>query len=180
MAVNVPDLGGDPSDTGARAGVTGGPALTGSTPAAVAAAQPGSPQRLLQTRWRPESFMDFHRWLDDPKLAPQASRTLDRALQGAYQNDAQLESMIACTQFGQSKVTGSLKSIPTGLATVSQVTAVIDQGATAHNFWPSATVSQQPGCIDIYVWQPTAAGNNTPIACTTAVVVRWSVRGTLQ
>jgi len=177
MAVNVPDLTGDASD-GERGGVVGSPAATATTPVTLAAAQPNSPQKRLQTRWRPESMLDFHRQIT--RNPAQASRSLDTAIQRAYQNDAQLENMIACTQFGQTTVTGSSLSIPTGLATISQVTAVIDQGATAHNFWVSATPSQQPGCIDIYVWQPTAAGNNTPIACTTAVVVRWSVRGTLQ
>lgn len=174
--VNVPDLSGDPTD-GTRSGVTGG-AITPSTPAAVIAAQPNSPQKQLQTRWRPPTMLDFHAQLS--KNPQQASRALDSAIQRAYQNDSQLENMIAATQFGQATVTGSSLSIPTGLATVSQVTVSIDQGATAHNFWVSGVISQQPGCIDIYVWQPTAAGNNTPIACTTAVIVRWSARGSLS
>lgn len=184
MAVNVPDLTGGEED-GSRGGVTGSPATGGipsgpAPPAAVSAAQPNSPAKSLQTRWRPESFLNVHALLSNPATAPQASRTLDRAIQQAYQNDSQLENMIACTQFGKSVVTGKLLSIPTGLLTVAQVTAVIDNGATAHNFWVSATTSQQPGCIDIYVWMPTAAGNNTPIAATAAVTVRWSVRGALS
>ena len=185
MAIRVPDLTGGGDDGGSRSGVTGSPSTGGAPsgpapPSAVAAAQPDSPQKSLQTRWRPESFLNFHDLMTRPTTAPQASRTLDRAIQQAYQNDSQLENMIACTQFGQTVVTGSQKSIPTGLLTVAQVTAVIDNGATAHNFWVSATISQQPGCVDLYVWMPTAAGNNTPIAATTAVTVRWSVRGTLS
>ena len=182
MAVGIPDLTGG-EDGGSRSGVTGSPATGGvasgpAPPAAVSAAQPSSPQKALQTRWRPESLLNFHAQLaSNPE---QASRSLDRAIQLAYNNTSQLENMISCTQFGKTVVTGSQKSIPTGLLTVAQVTAVIDNGATAHNFWVSATTSQQPGCIDIYVWQPTNAANVTPVACTSAVTVRWSVRGTLS
>lgn len=184
MAVNVPDLtGGD--DGGSRGGVSGGPPTSGvptgpAPPAAVAAAQPNSPAKALQTRWRPESFLNIHTLLTNPATAPQAARSLDRAIQQAYQNDSQLENMAACTQFGKTVVTGSQKGIPTGLSTVSQVTVSVDNGATAHNFWVSGVISQQPGCIDIYCWQPTAAGNNTPIATTGALTIRWSVRGTLE
>lgn len=177
MAVSVPDLTGGGSP-GGRGGVSGGKAGTATSPASVSAAQPNSPVKQLQTRWRPESFVDFHRMLT--RAPEQASRTLDQAIRIAYNNDSQLENMVASTQFGSSVVTGKSLSIPTGLSAVSQVTAVIDNGATAHNFWPSATISQQPGCIDIYVWMPTAAGNTTPIAATSAVIVRWSVRGTLS
>lgn len=176
MGINVPDLTGDPTD-GVKSGVTGG-SVSPSTPVAVTSAQPDSPQKQLQSRWRPPTMLDFHTQL--ARNPTQASRALDIAIQRAYQNDSQLENMIAATQFGQAVVTGSSKSIPTGLNSVSQVTVSIDQGATAHNFWVSGVISQQPGCIDIYVWQPTAAGNNTPIACTTAVTVRWSVRGSLS
>ena len=177
MAVNVPDLTGGKLP-GVNRGVTGSPPTTPTTPATVTSAQPTAPAKLLQTRWRPESLLNFHH--DIVRNPEQASRSLDRAIQLAYQNDSQLENMIACTQFGKSVVTGKLLSIPTGLNVVTQVTAVIDNGAVAHNLWPSATISQQPGCIDIYIWKPTAAGDTTPIAATAAVTVRWSVRGTLQ
>jgi|SRR5580765_3474173 len=177
MAVNVPDLTGG-EFPGTRGGITGAPAVTSTTSAAATAAQPNSPQKALQTRWRPESMLNFHQQLQ--RSPEQASRALDFNIQQAYKNDSQLENMISCTQFGNTVVTGKTLSIPTGLLTVTQVTAVIDNGATAHNLWPSATISQQPGCIDIYVWKPTAAGDNTPIAATTAVTVRWSVRGSLS
>ena len=175
MGVNAPDLTGDPED-GSKGGIPAGPA-TAIAPVAVTSAQPNSPQKQLQTRWRPPSFVDFHRQIG--KNPMQASRELDSAIQRAYTNDSQLENMIAATQVGQVTVTGSALSVSTGLASVSQVTASIDNGSTAHNFWVSGVISQQPGCVDIYVWQPTAAGNNTPIACTTAVVVRWIARGSL-
>lgn len=177
MGVGVPDItGGEGDDGGSKSGIPGGP-TTPTAPVAVQSAQPGSPQKALQTRWRPESLLDFHRHLATNPT--HASRTLDFAIQRAFQNDSQLENMIAATQVGQAVVTGSSLSISTGLASVSQVTASVDQGATAHNFWVSATPSQQPGCIDLYVWMPTNAGDNTPIACTTAVTVRWIARGSL-
>jgi len=178
MGVNVPDLTGNGPDAGSRGGVTGSKAITGSTSVATTASVPGSPQKVLQTRWRPPSLVDFHQQI--ARNPAQASRELDNAIQRAFTNDSQLENMIACTQFGQTVVTGKSLSIPTGLLTVMQVTVSIDMGATAHNFTASGVISQQPGCIDIYVWQPTAAGNTTPIACTTTVTVRWSVRGSLS
>lgn len=178
MAVNQPDLdSGGTGNIGAKSGITVGPATPASTTAA--ATSPIAPVKKLQTRWRPESFLNLHQRLADARQAAQASRALDHAFQTAFQTSAQLECMIACRQSGKTTVTGSAKSIPTGLATVTDVTVSIDNGATAHNFWVSGVISQQPGCIDIYCWQPTAAGDNTPIACTSAVVVRWSVNGTI-
>lgn len=178
MAVNVPDLTGDATTPGLRGGVTGSPPVKPTTSVAVAATASTAPAKLLQTRWRPESLLDFHRQLaSNPE---QAARSLDKAVQQAYQNDSTLESMIACTQYGKTVVTGSQTSIATGLLTVTAVTAVIDNGAVAHNFWVSAVISKQPGCIDLYIWMPTNAATNTPIACTSAVTVRWSVRGTLS
>lgn len=82
------------------------------------------------------------------------------------------------TVSGNLSVTGSKTGIATGLTTVTNATASINNGATATNFWvtcrPSPTVT---GGIDIYVWKPTAAGDNTPIAATTAVTVHWTASG---
>lgn len=179
MGTNVPDLSGGGAgnpNIGNKGGVPNGP-VAPNQPIAVTAAQPGSPQKLLQTRWRPASFVDFHQQM---LISPsQASKALDNAIQRAYQNSAKLESMVAATQFGQATVTGNAKSISTGLASISQVTASIDNGSTPHNFTISAVVSQQPGCVDLYVFQPTSTTNNTPVAGTTAVVVRWSARGSV-
>jgi len=79
---------------------------------------------------------------------------------------------------GSLTVTGSKTGIVTGLATVTRVVVSI-ASATATNF----TVTAQPtpataGSINIYVWQPTAAGDTTPIACTTAVTIHWWASGT--
>lgn len=181
MAVNQPDITGDTSG-GITGGVPGGtttvpgglPSVAGSP---AAAAQPGSPSRTLQTRWRPDPFTNFHQRLDrDPAGA---SRDLDTAIQRTYSGLANLESQIACTQVGSASITGSKKAIPTGLASVSNCSGSIDNGTTAHNFWLSVTPSQTPGAIDVAVWMPTAAGDNTPIAATTAVTVRWLARGSL-
>lgn len=165
-----------------RGGVTGNAGMVGGTstasaPPAVVNANPLSLVKALQTRWRPPSFVDFHRQLQANPA--QASRDLDAALLRAHQGMAQLENMIACTQQGVTTVTGSLIGIPTGLTTVTTASGSIDQGSTAHNFWLTITPSAFAGAIDIYVWQPTAAGNNTPIACTTAIKVRWVVTGSL-
>jgi hypothetical protein len=75
---------------------------------------------------------------------------------------------------GNESVTGSKTGIDTGLDEVAQVLASIDNGSTATNFWVTATIHpSDKSQIDLYVWKPTAAGNTTPIAATTAVTVRW-------
>lgn len=173
MGVSQPDLTGD--GTGTKGGVPGGTATVTQTTAAVTS--PNAPQKQVQTTWRPESFVDFHHRL---RTNPdQLSRALDQAIRQAHNGLAMLNSMIACRQSGSAKVTGSVKNIPTGLSSVRQVQASIDNGATAHNFWVSAVISQTPGAVDLYVWQPTAANNTTPIAATTAVTVRWIADGSL-
>lgn len=181
MPINVPDITGD-NTGGIRTGVPGG-TNTASTPVTPPILQSTTPinavpyTQALQTRWRPESFRDFHIQLKSNPVA--ASATMDFAIRQAYQNMTTLESMIAARQSGAATVTGSRTNIPTGLSSVRQVQGSIDNGSTAHNFWCSVVVSKLPGCIDIYVWQPTAAGNNTPIACTSAVVVRWVADGSI-
>lgn len=80
---------------------------------------------------------------------------------------------------GSTSVLGSKVGFASGLAQVTNVQASIDNGAVATNF----TVSARPsisvlGGIDIYVYQPTAVANTTPIAATTAVTVRWWAQGT--
>jgi hypothetical protein len=80
---------------------------------------------------------------------------------------------------GALSVVGSVKAVVTGLATLSNVTVSIDAGATPTNRWVTATPSTTvPGAFDVYCWKPTAAGDNTPIAETAAVTVRWHALGT--
>lgn len=81
---------------------------------------------------------------------------------------------------GSASVTGSQLGIATGLSRVDHLCGLaIDNGATATNFWVTGRVTPTNFAqIDIFCWQPTAAGNTTPIACTTPVVVKWWVTGT--
>lgn len=82
------------------------------------------------------------------------------------------------TAAGEVSVTGTKTGLATGLSNVTTAVASINNGAAATNFWvtcrPSPTIA---GAIDIFVWQPTANNDNTPIAATTAVTVHWSVTG---
>lgn len=79
---------------------------------------------------------------------------------------------------GRTSVTGSKLGIVTGLTTVTNCGASIDNGATATNFTVTARVSSSVlGGIDVYVWMPTAAGDTTPIAATSAVTVAWWAAG---
>ena len=80
---------------------------------------------------------------------------------------------------GSESVTGSKLGIASGLTLVEHVVVSIDNGATATNFWVTARVTPTNfATFDIFVWKPTAAGNNTPIAATTPVVVKWWCTGT--
>jgi len=112
---------------------------------------------------------------------------LERFLQFIYQSHNALNGVTIqapatnqgfSVQSGTTTLTGSKLGIPTGLATVTRVTASQDAGATATNFIVSARVSKSvQGAIDIYIWQPTAVGDTTPIAATTACTVHWWATG---
>jgi hypothetical protein len=80
---------------------------------------------------------------------------------------------------GSITVTGSKLGIQTNLSAITQVVASIDNGSTATNFSVTSRVTPSNATqIDIFVWQPTSSGNNTPIASTSPVVVRYVVTGT--
>lgn len=182
MAVNLPDLTGDNPPSGSKGGVPGGTTTTpgglASVPASpIAASQPTSPKSLLQQTWRPGSFLGLHALLANPRTAPQVSQAIDQAFTFAYQNTTSLQAQLASRQAGKAVVTGSQKAIPTGLSAVKNCSGSIDNGSTAHAFTVTVTPSAMPGAIDIFVWQPTAAGNTTPTAGTTAVTVRWIADG---
>lgn len=183
LDINPPNLTATATTTGLKGGVPGGTTTTpgGSTaiPGSPAFnAQGTSPKSLLQQRWRPGSLIDTFKQLATDR-APQAARDLDKAIQQTYTNTYTLEKMIACRQDGSATVTGSITAIPTGLKSVTNVTVVVDNGATAHNLWPSARPSAIPGAIDIFVWKPTANNDNTPIAATSPILIRWSAVGSL-
>lgn len=82
---------------------------------------------------------------------------------------------------GSETVTGSKLAIPTGLTVVSHVIASIDNADVPTNFWVTARVTPtDQTSVDIFVWQPTSNADNTPIASTTAVTVRWWATGTSE
>jgi hypothetical protein len=54
-------------------------------------------------------------------------------------------------------VTGTA-TIATGLRSVTNVLATIDNGTTATNFWVTVAISATVGSIIVSVWKPTAAG----------------------
>jgi len=127
-------------------------------------------------RWRPPTL----------KGPSEINRdALDLALKTAFDNTYGLElQAILGVAAGQglasssTKVTGSKNGIATGLDTVVNVVASIDNGVSALNEWVSARPSPNTkGAIDLFVWKPTAAGDTTPIASTTERTVRWIATG---
>lgn len=81
---------------------------------------------------------------------------------------------------GITTVTGAGNGIATGLSGVSNVVAGIG-GNSAINEWVTARATPNArGKIDLFVWKPTAAGDNTPVASTTARQVSWIAFGTLE
>lgn len=129
--------------------------------------------------YRPPSFIR----LPDEQL----KNELDKAIPRIYDAHASLAStaIVASTAgagfavlSGNTTVTGSKLAITTGLASATQVIASLDNGATATNLWVTARITPANHAqIDLFVWQPTSSGNNTPIACTTALSVHWWVTG---
>jgi len=112
---------------------------------------------------------------------------LDRFFKYIYSSHGSLSSTAVkapafgsgfAVQSGSLSVKGSKTGIATGLSTVSHAVASVDNGATASAYTvscrPSPTVT---GGIDVYVWQPTAAGDTTPTAATSAVTVHWWATG---
>lgn len=79
---------------------------------------------------------------------------------------------------GLNGVTGNL-TIATGLSKVESVVASLEAGGGVPlNLWVTAGVNRtNPGSIDIFVWKPTAANDNTPIPETGQVTIHWYVKG---
>ena len=118
---------------------------------------------------------------------PTGNVELDNALKLAFDSVYSLENIAVLSvetgitiASGTSKVTGSEKEIATGLSEVVRVVACLEI-ATAVNEWVTAEPSPTlVGGVDIYVWKPTAAGDNTPIAGTTERDVAWIAWGALN
>ena len=141
----------------------------------------------IQTRPAIQAPTPFkvQRWRPAPILTDQ---NLDLAIKTAFDNTSNLESTSPQSPValhgsqissGALSVTGLLKAVATGLGTVSNVVAGIDNGSAATNMWVTATPNTvTPGTFDIYVWKPTASGDTTPTKATSPVTVRWLAWGT--
>lgn len=127
--------------------------------------------------YRPPSFLKLEK--------ERVEYELDRGFSIIYDSHAKLIQQAVTgpggTGFmatsGEVTVTGSKLRIVTGLTKVLHVVASI-AGAAATNQWVTAQVTPaNKSQIDVFVWKPTAAGDNTPIASTTATVVKWFCTG---
>ena len=80
-------------------------------------------------------------------------------------------------KFGSTAVTGSELSIDTGLTLITGVVAILKQ-ATAGVGNLLVTVDHgADGLLDLYVWKPTSADDNTMIAGSAAATVYWVAWG---
>ena len=130
----------------------------------------------MTTQYRPPSFTAGPDG-DSAKLDFEQTTfysNLDLAIQTMY--NLVYTAANTPTKFGSSQVTGSLSSVATGLSAVAQVVATV-QSSTAINEWATVTLNAD-GTFNIFVWKPTAAGDTTPIASTTARTVLWAAQGT--
>ena len=78
---------------------------------------------------------------------------------------------------GETAVTGTA-DIATGLVTVVQCVAVLEDDVSLDGMWVSVADSVTEGNVILKVWKPTAAADCTPIAATVAKTVRWIATGT--
>lgn len=121
-------------------------------------------------------------WYPPPFKDPELSNALKAAFDLIYETRRRFvrggADNIAIAS-GSSLVTGSSTLISTGLDIVTRVLVSINNEDQPLNEWPSGRPSPfQPGRIDLYVWMPTAAGDNTPIASITQRTVNWIAVGT--
>lgn len=131
----------------------------------------------MTSTYRPPALIN----LPHEQLAQEADKAVARIYEmHGYLDGVAIKAPVAgfAVLAGQTTVTGSKTGVASGLATVQQVVVSIDNGPTATNFTVTGRVNPTDHSkIDIYVWQPTAAGNTTPIACTSPVSVHWWVTG---
>jgi|SRR5579859_5891454 len=134
----------------------------------------------LQGGWVPTDFTNIHTRLlsKAPGEAQQAAQDLHEAMRLITASVYTVQQNLNGIQGGGLFITGSKLGLATGLALVSSATVSIDNAAVATNKWVTVQFGSVPGTINIFVWQPTAAGDNTPIAATTQVAVRWIAIGT--
>lgn len=131
----------------------------------------------LPFRNRPPSFLE----IEDDRLKPE----LDKAISIIYDSHArQVQQGVIgpggqgfTATSGEVTVVGSKLKIVTGLGQVVQVVAGIAGRAASNQSVTAEVTPSDKSKIDIYVWQPTAAGDNTPIASTTSTIVKWFATG---
>lgn len=132
-------------------------------------------------RWRPGPFEGIPGDIDRSQL--------DTAFKAIFDHSYGLEQQAtltpkalngSATAAGSLKVTGSVKAVASGLSTLSNIVVSIDSGGQPSNITVTANPSAHTaGAFDIQVWQPTSSGNNTPVAASAPVTVRWHAWGTL-
>ena len=108
-------------------------------------------------RYRPSSY-------DNPQLNLDMKTAYDQiySLNDSAIFSLQIDQALAS---GSVMVTGSTNRVVTGLAIVANVVVSLDTGGSPVNEWVVARPTPNAkGLIDIAVFKPTAAGNNTPIA----------------
>ena len=131
-------------------------------------------------RWRPPVVTDFD-WADKRARA-HFIQQLDRALQIAFDNTSTIESNFIgktptvegkLVNWGTASITGS-GTVATGLTSIESVSLTIRGSAASDNV---LTYTVSGGTLSIFAWQPTAAGDTTPIAETVALDISWEARG---
>ena len=137
---------------------------------------------------RPLSYIRVQRGKEPiPSHEANLRKSLDVDMGRIYDAHASLNSTVVkapafgagfATNSGLNGVTGNL-TIPTGLSKVVSVVASLEAGSGVPlNFWITAGVNKTlPSSIDIFVWKPTSAADNTPIPATSQVTVHWYVTG---
>ena len=132
-------------------------------------------------RWRPPVVTDFPDWADERKRKS-FIKELDFALRAIFDNTATIESNFIgktptlegkLVNWGTVAITGS-GTVATGLTTIESVSLTI-RGSAASNNALTYTVSGET--LTIFVWQPTAAGDTTPISETVELTIAWEARG---
>ena len=131
-------------------------------------------------RWRPTVMTEFD--MSDEQGRAHFLKELDLALRIAYSNTATVQAdYIAKTPSAESKkvnwgtasITGS-GTVATELTTIESVSLTIQGSAASDNV---LTYTVSGGTLTIFVWQPTAAGDTTPIAETVSLTIAWEARG---
>ena len=129
---------------------------------------------MTTQRYNPPNLQNFSTQLvTNPEGV---SRDLDQAIQVVTKQTNSLKDMVGGMANGSTTVTGSARGVSTGLSSVTNVVACLES-STAINEWVTVALSPSAGTINLFVWKPTGVADTTPIASTTARVVRWSAWG---